>query len=322
MKRFFSDDSFWNTPIAANPQVDPDSDRLVALLAEDDPNAFGINLHQWTIPVYEVDASTPRRQVHRRMTKCDIGLQKAKLSEGRIGPDHWLGHFPGFGPTVPIPDQAEADPREDSHLALVDWQAGIAWDMWAARKRDDGQWESNTGMVYRVDGPGVFAREDFPIGDGESIHMYGPSRAAGVPAIAGLIMHHEILAGKIEHKLACATGHNAFKQFTHPPVVWTDGHLAGGLPEGCVMQLDPQLDLDRFDLSPAARIVARASQEYGMVNVDNAGGNALYGEGLWAKPDQSWHGLLEPESTFCIPLDCYRVLKMDNIIHQGQGHKP
>jgi len=118
--------------------------------------------------------------------------------------------------------------------------------MWAAHRRDDGEWEANTGMKYRADGSGVFDRKSFAIHNGESIHLYGPSRAAGVPALAGTIMHQEMQEGRIEHRLGFATQAAALQRFVSPPACWTDGGLRQGLPEGAVLQLDPALIVARY----------------------------------------------------------------------------
>ncbi|HTL50972.1 MAG TPA: hypothetical protein VL860_00200 [Planctomycetota bacterium] len=323
-RRFFADDSFWNTPLPDKPEIDPFSDTMIALLKTERNGPFGVNLHQWTIPIYEVDAQTPRRKVHRRVhTEADLKKRKSKW----IGVGHRFGHGAEFaadalGVGIPIPEAVAADPEDDAHLALVDWAAGVAWDMWGARRRADGDWESNTGMKYAIAGPGasgVFRTDQFPgLQDGDSIHFHGPSRAAGVPAIVGTILHDEVVEGEIRHKLGCATRFNAFQQFVFP-ACWTDGHRKVGIPEGAIIQLDPALDLDRFGLTPAAKTVCRAMQVYGAVNVDNAGGTALYGEGLWAKPGKSWKGLLEPLDTQKIPMDHYRVLKLENIVHRGDS---
>lgn len=319
MRRFFSDDSFWNTPISPDPQIDPRSDHFIEILNGQHGGPFHINLHKWTIPVYEADASTPRCTVHER----PIDPNKTSRRENRWGKwsDRrlWWRHGPGFGQNVPIPAGARPDPLDDAHMAIVDWSANTAWDMWGCRRREDGQWESNTGMTYSLNGTGVWKTEDFlDVKDGDSIHFHGPSRAAGVPAVAGLIMHDEIREGHIRHKLAFATFHNALKEFT-PPAAWTDGFEPGGLPEGAVMQLDPALSPDRFPLSAAAKVIFRALQEYGMVNVDVARGNTLYGELLENHPRKSWQGLLDEGELFRIPLEHYRVLKLGPITRMGDS---
>ena len=58
--RFFADNSFWNQPIPDDAETDPHSEYWMELLAND-PSCenFGINLKDYTIPIYEVDSTTP-----------------------------------------------------------------------------------------------------------------------------------------------------------------------------------------------------------------------------------------------------------------------
>ena len=308
VKRFFGNESFWNAPLSPNPEIDPRSDHCIRLLQTHVPRGgFWINTDYWTIPVFEVTKDTPLRPVHQRV------LQPGETYLPRTG----FRHGPGFGPLIPLPDNRPIPAREaDGHLALVDYERRLAWDMWGARWRADGELESFTGMAYSLDGPGVFDPALFPAWDGESIHCFGPSRHAGVPAIAGLIMHGELKQGRIAHKLSFASCVNAFKEFV-PPAIWGDGKVPGGIPEGAVLQLDPALDLDRFRLSPAARTIARALQEYGMVNVDHGGGASIYAEGLWGHPDRSWKWLLSERDLVAIPFEHYRVLKLPPVTQKG-----
>jgi hypothetical protein len=201
-------------------------------------------------------------------------------------------------------------------MAVVDLQGRTAWDMWRCRLRPDGEYESSTGMVYSLDSTGVWRREDFAIENGQSMHYFGPSRAAGVPAIAGLILHEEIRAGAIEHKLAFACFSNQACRYTYP-ATWTDGGWPDGLAEGMVLQLDPQLDLDAFPLSRGARAIARALQEYGAVNVDGARGNVVYAEGLYGSDRRDWSGLLDKDDLRCIPLKHYRILQPGEVHAEG-----
>lgn len=305
--RFFSDDSFWNTPLPADAEADPKNGHYIDLLAaEPEPNPW-LSLTNWTIPVYEVDERTPLRTMHR-------------MKRGK-----WAGatqsHGMSFENPVPIPDHAVADPEADSHIAFVDHNRRIAWDMFLARKRDDGEWESLTAMKYSLDGHGVFDPAKLPAKPGESIHRYGPGRAAGVPIIAGLIMHDEVQAGRIDHKLAFACRVNGHMNYVWPAMS-TDGHLEGGPPEGCVLQLDPTLDIDSLGLSDGARVVARALQEYGAVNVDVAGGTVIYAEGLYGHPDRSWEGLLKHDDLRSVDIRHFRILRCDNVQHGGKSFTP
>ncbi len=322
-RRFFSDDSFWNTPIGDNPEIDPKSDYWTGLLkTEPSGHRFVINCSGFAIPVYEADSNTPTYDV-KRLSEIMIERRGLKPGTRRYERTSCFSHGPGFGKDVPIPDNAAVDPETDHHMAMVDWKRMMVWDMWYAEKQPDGSWASYTGMVYPLDGPGVFKTEDFSVKNGDSIHFHGPGRAAGVPIIAGLIMHDEIKAGKIEHKIAAATRFNALQEFVFP-ATWTDGHLPGGIPEGAVIQLDPTLDLAQFDMLGGEKIVAKALQKYGMVNVDNAGGSVLYAEGLYGHKGKSWDGILEKFGGIdSIPLDRYRVLKVGETVKLGDDkHGP
>jgi hypothetical protein len=298
-KRFFSDESFWNQPLPANPEIDPRSDYWIGLMKIDAKKniGLGINATRYTIPVYEVDANTPLKTVLPNST--------------------FYHHAKDFPDRVPIPDKAVSDNLSDHHMALIDWANDTGWDMWEAINRD-GQWYSNTGIRYKLDGPGVFDTAELGMKNNDSVHQYGPGRASGVPIIAGLIMFHEAESREIDHKIAGATRFVAFQEFVFP-ATWTDGECEGGIPEGAVLQLDPKLDLSKFELTPEERAVARAMQRYGVVLVDYADGNVIYAEGLYGQNQNSWTGKLREWSggVVNIPLENYRVLKVKNSVHEG-----
>jgi predicted glycoside hydrolase/deacetylase ChbG (UPF0249 family) len=321
-RRFFSDDSFWNQPLPVNPEIDPKSDYWIGLLkTEPSGNRFGINATDFAIPVYEADEYTPTYDV-KELGPIVAERRGFEPGSTRYKRTFRFSHGPGFGKDVPIPDIAQADPETDHHMAIVDWDRGLVWDMWYAEKQEDGSWASFTGMVYPVDGPGVFDRGLFDAKTGDSIHHHGPGRASGVPIIAGLIMYDEVMAGEIRHKLSYATRFNALQEFVFP-ATWTDGRLEGGIPEGAVIQLDPGLDLSQFDLLPGEIVIAKALQKYGMVNVDNAGGSPIYAEGLYAYPDKSWEGIVREwdGGINSIPLDHYRVLKVGETTKLGDHRR-
>jgi hypothetical protein len=317
-RRFFSDSSFWNQAIPDNAEIDPKSGYYISLL-EKDPHfaSFGINLRRYTIPVYETDSATEYFKIKRHYLSGEE-KQNWKTSRETFGHGKEFDSLP-----VPVPRIAIPDTASDMHLSIIDWNSKTAWDMWGAKKLADGTWESNTGMRYPIDGPGVFDTSWFKVINGESIHFHGPGRAAGVPIIAGLIMYDEVKSGKVEHRIAAASRFNAFQEFVFP-ATWTDGMLVGGIPEGAVIQLDPQLDLSVFDLLPGEKAVAVALQKYGMVIVDWAGGNVIYGENLNNdKKRRSWDGVLRDwdGGIIKIPLKHYRVLKLKNVIKKGDAKR-
>ena len=136
-------------------------------------------------------------------------------------------------------------------------------------------------------------------------------------------MYDEVKAGNIRHKIAAASRFNAFQEFVFP-ATWTDGMLVGGIPEGAVIQLDPDLDLSQFDLLPGEKAVAIALQRYGMVLVDWAGGSVIYGENLNNdKRGRSWDGILRDwdGGIITIPVKYYRILKLNNVIKMGDAKR-
>lgn len=307
-RRFFSDQSFWNQPIPSGAALYPSSPRWIEQMGERWGNLY-LNCEVFAIPVFEADSSTPRFRVKQRGPRPGVaGPLLERERRYRLHPEFAASE-------VPIPECAFPDPEDDAHLAVVDWDSGLAWDMWRAQRCPDGSWESSTGMVYSIRGSGVWDRSDFVLSPGDSAHFHGPSRASGVPAIAGLILEDEIRAGVIRHKLAFA-GACGRLRFAWP-ATWTDGANEEGPFQGMVLQLDPSLDLGPFSLSPAARTIARALQEYGAVAVDGARGNVIYAEGLRHQPGRSWKGLLHPDDLRPIPITHFRWLQPDSITEGG-----
>jgi hypothetical protein len=288
-----------------------------------DPTRRGLglhlNLHAWTLPVYYAAPDTPRRILRPKLPECRYSQGHLLASRPYLHATHPLGIHASVRALggVPIPDSARTDAEADAHLVVVAPHENRIYDLWQCRPEPDGTWSTNAAICYPLDGPGVFTPDTIAgIHNDESVHYYGPCRAPGVPAAAGLIRRDEILAGEIRHKLAFACEVAALQEFI-PPAIWTDGWLPGGLPEGCVLQLDPALDLARFALSPAARTIARALQTYGAVLVDNAGGVTLYGEWLGPAETSGWRGLLTEEDLFAIPFAHYRILATGPVTRAG-----
>jgi hypothetical protein len=313
--RFFSDDSFWNQPIPENPEIDPKNDQWIALLkTEPTKNNFSLQYSHFTQPIYDADSTTPLYKIKYHYLSDSDKLAWHTNHER-------FGHGPSFD-MMPIPDDAMPDPAGDAQIIVVDWQKKLAWDTWQVHKTSDSGWESNTGMVYRIDGTGVFCADSLGLIDSESVHFHGPCSASGKPLIAGIVRYDEIMSGKLEHKLICESRFVALREYVYP-AIWTDGPVEGGIPEGTVIQLDPKLDLSKFDLTPDEVIIAKTMQKYGMVLTDFAGGQVIVVEGLYGHPDKSWEGKLNKEWTKkginSIPYDCYRILKVNNSVHKGDA---
>lgn len=268
--RPFASDSPWNTRIPADVEVLAESADLVADLATSSQwPGFTLNLHEWTIPAYQADAMTPLRTVQL----TDV--------------TGW-----GMDQPMPIPLDAEPDPAGDHHLCVYDRTSGLAWDLWNAR-HDGDSWTAGVGAAIELDGSGVRPPKD---GNQQWQWSHG-ARACGFPLLAGLIRVEEIQAGRIDHALALAYPHIRSHWYT-PPASTAQGTTAEALPDrgmpcGMRVQLDPDLDLDALDLSPAALTIARALQEYGAFVADYGGAISLYADGSLAAQGYWGEGVLQ-----------------------------
>jgi hypothetical protein len=273
--RPFSSDSPWNTRIPPSVVIDRDSPALIADLASRGP--WLINIKDWSIPVYFVDAAaTPRHDV------------------GDLRPGIFGAGF-AFPRQIPIPAGAIASPpvgdHSDNHLSVIDRTLGLEWGMWAARQDATGRWFTGLGAVTDLTGTGVAP----PWFDRPRELDSHRARASGFPLIAGLIMVEEIKAGRIEHALAFAYDHCRTGLFVPPAstsqVTQLEAVDSRGIPMGGRIQLDPAWDVERSGLSRAGKVIARALQEYGAYCSDYAGANVLYAENSPAAVN-AWRGVL------------------------------
>jgi len=279
--RPFCDSSVWNTKLPTEPELDPRSDeRMAFFLKSTDGDKFWVSIDEWSIPVFEVDEHrTPWRKVsYTERTK----KQHPKLLQ-----------------EAPVPVEAVPDPLRDAHLCIINESRTRAWDFWAVREYREALVVSSA-VEWDLTGPGYGE----PGGGG--------CRAAGFPLIAGLIRHEEIMAGRIDHALCFACTICAANEYVYPPATETDGQCRDprALPEGVRFQLDPKLDLSALDLKPAAGVIARALQEYGMFLGDVSGGFGLYAENFIGKPKNLWEGILGNEDLRPVPTSRLRILRM------------
>ena len=300
--RPFSEDSPWNQRVAPGAAVDPESAALIADLASRGP--WYVNIKDWSIPVYFVDADrTPRR---------DVGDSRPGV--------HGAGF--DFPRRIPIPDDAVASPPvgpdSDNHLCVVDQGRHLEWGMWAARRDAAGRWWTGLGAVTDLAGTGV-APPWFASPREFDSHR---ARASGFPLIAGLIRRDEIRAGRIGHALVFAYDHCRSGFFIPPAstaqVTRPEITNARGIPMGGRIQLDPGWDVEHSGLSATGKIIARALQEYGAYCGDFAGANVLYAENSPAAV-RAWEGVLRSEELAAVFTPDmirrhFRLLAMGNVL--------
>ena len=275
--RPFSADSPWNMKIPAGAAIDPKSDVLMADVGAG--GALYINMPEWSVMVKYFDSATAPKTRMRSL---------------------YPGHYgPGFEPgaQIPMPDDALAagTPASQSfYFTLVDPVRNLSWDYRQLGKTPEGEWISGFGAVVELAGSGVSK----PWMQAERSDLSAGARPSGVPLMAGLIRFDEVKAGRIDHALAFAYPLARTGKFLSPASMALDGTSAGterhvGLPVGARIQLDPDYDIEHTKLSPGAKVIARALQEYGAILVDHAGATVLFAE---SGPEQldAWEGVLAP----------------------------
>jgi hypothetical protein len=291
--RPFSAASPWNTPIEANPKLDPDSAAFVSDFASSSPwPFFTINIQSYSVPVYYVDANTPTQTVRSTV----VGGQGFDSGQAE----------------VPIPAGATPADGTDQHLAIVNKQTSQEWGMWSTSNGPSG-WTCAVCATANLADTGVRPPTQNPpwwMGHG--------ARACGFPLTAGLITVDEMRSGSIEHALAIAYPHIRSRYYTSPAsTAQTTTDLAlptRGVACGGRIQLDPSLDLDALGLSASGKIVARALQKYGAFVGDFSLAVSLYAESSPAAQAVWNTGLLSTyEIKDQVDLNRFRVLEVGDL---------
>jgi hypothetical protein len=292
----FSSTSPWNTPISRRPAIDPYSKNMIKNL-KSKATVLKANITNWTIPLFVIDSAiSPKRNVPTTSDAFNL----------TVDPDQ-----NGIAEGIPLPEGVWPDPKSDGHMLLIDPNVRKSWDFSTAKKLSDGSWTASRIDIWELDGEGF--RKPF---SGDYWWTNGAT-GSGMPLIAGLIRPEEIEAGEIKHALLFASPINrkamtssGKQQLCSPPASRTDGYGIGKeyIPEGARLQLDPNLNLDSLNLSPATKIIAKAMQKYGMYNGMNSSDFNIYFQNLGSDGGR-WKDYNFFEDLKNIPIDKFRVLK-------------
>jgi fibronectin type III domain protein len=284
--RPYDDASPWNTPIAGNIAVLPNSATYVGAIV-DNNLPLTSDPDQYALPVYYFNDQTPRRTVtFAGSFSAYDGGDSSRTT-------------PGYGATVsnvPIPADAVQSAGSDGQIVFWDPTTGVEWSFWQFDRTASGYVATN-GARYRTTA-GSYGR----FADGKA------GRGGGTPYFAGLIRGWEIAQGHIDHALAFSYSSPASGIVY--PATKSDGAGVTGVdaPEGTRFQLDPSLteaDFQAWGLAPEAKVIARAMQRYGMYVIDNGGSSKIYMEDrLTAK----WPASITRNLTAKIPLSKFRAV--------------
>ncbi len=167
---------------------------------------------------------------------------------------------------VHIPADLKPDPSTDGSVSIYNADTRDVVELWKAQKVD-GQWQACWGgRISDADkSKGIFSGS------------YGAS-ASGLALWGVTIRQQELLDGRIDHMISLAIPYTK-KGTVSWPAQRTDGWKTGTqLAVGQILRLPANLNLDAMKLSPAAKTIARAAQEYGIIIADTSGSVAFSAE--------------------------------------------
>jgi hypothetical protein len=241
----------YRTAIPANPVLDPDSPRFVALLEPliATTMEFGLVARYSTAtdPVYSVHFRTLDGEDWGQPFDQVVDTARGSASCNPL-------HIPA-DLAVPTGDQRTTD----GWVYILDTtKPGLICAIWQAR-RAGGAWVGSYGGV--VDGAG------------DGANLAGAISGSRIPHNA--VLASEIAHGSIDHALSFAARRQDPAVF-RVPALTTDGQgLPGQLQQGMRFQLDPAFDCAAMPgSSRVERMVCVALQIYGMYNNDSTAGQA------------------------------------------------
>jgi hypothetical protein len=287
--RAFSRSSYWNTPLAPDAPVDPNSENILAFIEENSTTNF-VRLSgatpdgKWGNPIYWAKRSDP---TYRIRNTCSF-------------------EPPPEFTSVRIPRGARPDPSSDAAMTVYDVAKGHVYAFhWTEYDGPSDTWSACGGAVYYLDSNGLhgrLGRSDEPRNDGHR----------GVPPPTFAVRYDEVQFGEINHVLKIGVTRTKCAH-VFPMVRDECGTTATyAPPEGTRIRIKPSVELNLLGLSPAELVVARALQKYGAVIGDQGGGPvSLKLENTVAEGrGQLWDGVLASDSLVAIPLDDYEVIKL------------
>jgi hypothetical protein len=306
--RFFSPQSFWNTPIAQHAPLAPDSHVLVSDLMgwvnreETDKNGPWLNATSEGVTILTVPANQPTVPVALDSHEPDSTLSSA-----------WSA--------VPLPSSARPSPG-DNDLAVWQPSTNTMWEFFQLHHVNDG-WEAEWGGAMRNVSlsSGVYGPGAWPAAWAGDQWWWGVT-AASFSIVGGAITYEDMKAGQIDHALALVYPNVRRRTFVSP-AERDDGWSLdpNALPEGTRLRLDPSLNLAKLKMPPMTRMIARAAQRYGIIIRDQSAniafiqqdptGDAAF-ESLGTKLTD---GLYPSQYLASFPWSHLQVMKMD--LHQG-----
>lgn len=253
MKIKFAPDSFFTRDIR-NAPLHPNSAKMIKHLTPQITNYYNgvaaVNAYEYNVSLFTATANTPRQDV--QFYDCQ---GKGYVPDGLF---NGAGHYK----SVPIPANAIAAKGNDKNLTIYDPVQDKLWEFWIAEPIGGGKWRACWGG--RID--------NVSKNQGTFPGHYGAT-ATSIAFAGGMISLDDVRKGSIDHAMYLAIIEPKMWNEFWWPAQRSDGHSshADAVPEGAILRLDPSVNVDSLNITPFAKMVAKAAQKHGFVVADKAG---------------------------------------------------
>jgi hypothetical protein len=236
LTRPFAPNSPWNT-LVTTAEVDPESTELLRQarlrvgsidagtgtgtkdVALNDP--LFINTRKWTVPVVDEVGGVDTPVYCRQPPLPPLPEERQTIPDERaLCGDGWAVD------SLLIPPGEDPHPEFDGWFTVLNRQQGLAYDLWRARRSQDGRSLSYQFMrIWDLNGSGFLAPNRVS------------ARGSGLPFLGGLVTPDEVAAGRIDHALAISVPAPSQGNYVQPASA-TDGvGRTTSLPEGARIRL-------------------------------------------------------------------------------------
>jgi hypothetical protein len=253
----FAPNSCWQAPLPDNAPISPNSSAFVQdFVAQMNRIGPWINIDQYSVPIYVVPASQPKKQVvlDRPSGTPTVDQLKAAWKE------------------VPIPDNAHPANGTDKHLVIWQPSTNQMWEFWAMDKTTN-----SSGVFWVAQWGGFIADVSNSPGFFQAPNPTWGATATSLMLAGGLMLISEAQQYVIPHALAYATADFAPWNVVAPPAQRSDGDGKSIIPEGTRFRLPHNVDLSHIT-TPLGKAMAIAIRDYGLLCRDTAGAAVVYGE--------------------------------------------
>jgi len=266
----FGASSVWRQQVGSAPAA-ANSATLVGTLSHAVTSLYNgvaaFNVDSYNTTFYSVAASTPRTDVG--FTDC-----QGKGSE----PSGLVAEFA----QVPIPSTAVPANGTDAELTIYSASSDQLWEFWQA-SHDSGGWHACWGgrIDHVSSSPGYFSGG------------FGAT-ATGLPVAGGMVSIADVKAGVINHAMSLEIVNPApWNDFSYPAQRSDGGNNSpSAIPEGTRFRLDPSINVNSLNLTPLAKMIAKAAQTYGFIVTDQSGAVAVQAQSAAGASSNPWPALM------------------------------